>query len=161
MTSSMPLRAALVTALLVLPHPAAADPPRPVPVQTVRTVPTVHCHMAYSLRGWSVFYKRAKGTGVITCDNGQSARVRLSVHGGGLTFGKSEIVDGSGRFTDVRSIDELFGDYASAGAHGGAGRAGGAQAMSKGEVSLTLTGTGRGVDVGVDFSKFSIEPMVG
>ena len=30
------------------------------------------CRMTFDLKGWSVFYKRAKGTGVIRCDNGQN-----------------------------------------------------------------------------------------
>src|SRR5436190_14043293 len=34
--------------------------------------------------------------GMIHCDNGQKATVRLSVRGGGLTAGKTEIRDGMG-----------------------------------------------------------------
>ena len=44
----------------------------------------VECEMKFSMSGWSAFYKRADGTGHVTCDNGQSATVRLQARGGGL-----------------------------------------------------------------------------
>lgn len=117
------------------------------------------CRMTFNLKGWSVFYKTASGDGTITCDNGEKARVRIKATGGGITFGKSEIVGGTGKFTGARSITELFGSYAESEAHAGAGKSADAQAMTKGEVSLTLAGTGRGVDIGFAFGKFTIEKM--
>ena len=117
----------------------------------------VQCRMTFSLKGWSAFYKTAKGTGTITCDNGEKARVRLKATGGGLTFGKSEIVGGTGRFTGARNLEELLGSYVQSEAHAGAGKSADAQAMTKGEVSLTLVGKGRGVDIGFAFGKFTIE----
>ena len=33
------------------------------------------CHITYFLAGWSAGYSTASGSGTITCDNGQSARV--------------------------------------------------------------------------------------
>ena len=114
------------------------------------------CELTYNLKGWSAFYKTAKGEGTITCDNGQSADVVLRVRGGGVTFGKTEIVHGKGEISNVRSIDEIFGSYAAASAHAGAVKAADAQVMTKGEVSIALAGHGRGIDVGVDFSKFKI-----
>ena len=33
------------------------------------------CRLTYDLEGWSAFYKTSKGSGRITCSNGQSARV--------------------------------------------------------------------------------------
>jgi predicted Zn-dependent protease len=115
------------------------------------------CRMKYDLKGWSVFYKTAKGSGVITCENGQSMKVKLVAKGGGISFGKSEIVGGTGRFTEVRSIEELLGSYVQSEAHAGAGKSADAQALTKGEVSLSLAGTGRGVDVGFAFGKFTIQ----
>jgi hypothetical protein len=115
------------------------------------------CRMKYDLKGWSVFYKTAKGSGVITCDNGQSMKVRLEAKGGGISFGKSEIIGGTGRFTEVRGIEELLGSYVQSEAHAGAGKSADAQALTKGEVSLSLAGTGRGVDVGFAFGKFTIQ----
>jgi len=117
----------------------------------------VKCRMTFNLKGWSAFYKTAKGDGTISCDNGQKARVRIRATGGGITFGKSEIIGGNGRFSGARDIGELFGSYVQSEAHAGAGKSADAQAMTKGEVSLALKGTGRGVDIGFAFGKFTID----
>ena len=115
-----------------------------------------NCEMEFNLKGWSAFVKKAKGSGTVTCDNGESARVKIKVRGGGLTFGKSEILEGTAKISGVKDISEVFGSYASASAHAGAGPSAEATAMTKGEVSLALAGTGRGVDLGVAFSKFKL-----
>ena len=120
------------------------------------SAPKKDCDMTYSLKGWSAVYKTAKGEGTITCDNGQTAKVVISVHGGGATFGKTEIYNGKAEISGVHSIEDIFGSYAAASAHAGVAKAGEVQAMTKGTVSLALKGTGEGVDVGVDFSKFEI-----
>lgn len=115
------------------------------------------CKMKYSLAGWSAGYSTASGSGTIKCDNGQSARVSLRAKGGGLTAGKSKTVNGSGTFSEVADISELFGTYASAEAHAGAGGASAAQVVTKGTVSLAFSGTGKGIDLGVTFGEFVIE----
>jgi hypothetical protein len=117
------------------------------------------CHMKFSLTGWSAFYKTAEGSGTITCDNGQKARVKLTSKGGGITFGRSKIKDAVGTFTEVDSINELFGTYVQGEAHAGAGKSAKASAMTKGEVSLSIAGKGEGVDVGIAFGKFTIEKV--
>jgi len=117
----------------------------------------IDCQMKFTMSGWSIFYKRADGTGTITCNNGQSVAVKLSARGGGLTAGKSTIRNGVGEFSAVQSIDELFGSYAAAEAHAGAVKSSKAQAMTKGEVSLALSGTGEGWDLGIAFGKFTIK----
>ena len=116
------------------------------------------CHLAYDLEGWSVFYKRATGTGRITCDNGQSGNVRISAHGGGISFGTMEVVGGKGTFSGVRDIAELYGTYVEAAAHAGVGGSTDARAMTKGNVSLSLAGTGQGLNIGFGFGGFTIEP---
>ena len=116
-----------------------------------------NCKMSFSLKGWSAFYKTANGEGTITCSNGETANVTLKLKGGGLTFGKSEIIDGTGKFSEARSLDELLGKYAAAEAHAGAVKSTQAGVMTKGEISLALAGTGRGVDLGVAFSKLTIK----
>jgi hypothetical protein len=115
------------------------------------------CEMQFTLKGWSVFYKTAKGNGTITCDNGQKASVRIEAKGGGLTAGKSRVDDGHGKFSSVSNISELFGSYGAASAAAGAGKSGEAHAMTKGEVSLALSGHGTGFELGVSFSKFTIK----
>ena len=117
------------------------------------------CHMSFTMTGWSIFYKTADGSGTITCDNGQSAHVKLSLKGGGITFGRSKIKDATGTFTEVDGISELFGTYVQGEAHAGAGKSAKASAMTKGEVSLSMVGKGQGVDVGIAFGKFTIEKV--
>lgn len=118
----------------------------------------VKCHMTFDLKGWSAFYKTMHGSGNITCDNGQSAAVKIKTYEGGVTFGKSRIIDGKGSFSMVGDIKELYGSYASSGAHAGAVGSAAAQAMTKGDVSLALSGTGKGFDLGIAFGRFKIIP---
>lgn len=117
----------------------------------------IKCHLEFSLSGWSVFYKRAKGTGTITCNNGQKEPVEISAHGGGVTFGKSKITNGHGTFSSVGDINELYGSYASSEAHAGVVGSADAQAMTKGRISLALSGTGKGFDLGIAFGSFKIK----
>ena len=118
----------------------------------------IDCKLRFNLSGWSVFYKTAAGEGTITCDNGQRMAVRISAKGGGLSFGKSRIENGTGEFSGVDDIHDTLGSYATAEAHAGAVKSAKAQVMTKGEVSLALAGKGKGFDLGVAFGKFTIEP---
>ncbi|WP_425501765.1 hypothetical protein [Pseudoxanthomonas broegbernensis] len=127
------------------------------PVPDAQAAGDVDCKLHFNLSGWSAFYKTAKGTGTIRCDNGASLPVRISAKGGGVTFGKSKIEDGVGEFSGVANIRETLGTYAAAEAHAGAVKSSKAQVMTKGEVSLALAGTGKGWDLGVAFGNFVIE----
>ena len=118
---------------------------------------TITCKMTFSLAGWSAFYKTASGDGNVHCSNGQSMAVHITAKGGGLTFGKSKLTNGRGEFAGVHNIKDILGSYATAEAHAGASKSSGAQAMTKGEVSLAISGTGEGWDLGVAFGKFTIE----
>lgn len=142
----LPACAAMLAVLLLLPTAPA-------------TATESDCQMRFSMRGWSAFYKTSSGEGTVTCSNGQSMRVRLSARGGGVTFGRSSIEDGRGEFSGVRDISEVLGSYASAEAHAGAVRSAKGQVMTKGPVSLALSGTGRGWDLGVAFGRFAIERL--
>jgi hypothetical protein len=117
----------------------------------------VDCEMRFSTSGWSLFYKTARGTGTVTCNNGQRMDVRIRAKGGGLTVGKSSIEDGRAEFSGVYDIREVLGSYAAAEAHAGAVKSAKGSVMTKGEVSMALSGTGRGWDVGVAFGKFQIQ----
>jgi hypothetical protein len=117
----------------------------------------IDCEMRFELSSWSIFYKRSSGSGTITCNNGQRMAVTIEARGGGLSFGKSKISNGVGEFSGVNDIGELIGGYASAEAHAGAGRSAKGQVVTKGEVSLALSGTGKGWDVGVAFGSFVIK----
>lgn len=114
------------------------------------------CTMKFSMSGWSAFYKHSTGTGVIRCSNGQTMNVKIDAKGGGLTFGKSEIRDGVGKFSGVYDIRDLLGGYATGEANAAAGKAAKAQVVTKGPVSLALTGKGTGVELGVSFGSFII-----
>lgn len=126
-------------------------------VPAAQAVGNIDCELHYSLAGWSVIYKTASGTGTITCDNGARIPVKISVKGGGLTVGKSKITDGKGRFSGAYSVDDLIGSYAAVEAHAGADKSSSAQVVTKGDVSLALAGTGKGWDLGVAGSRFTIE----
>jgi len=117
----------------------------------------IACDISYNLSGWSLFYKTASGNGTIRCENGSTIPVTIKVRGGGLTVGKSKIVNGKGSFTGAYTVNDLLGTYAAVGAHAGAVRSSGAQVMTKGDISLALAGTGEGWDLGVDGTAFTIE----
>jgi hypothetical protein len=134
------------SALLVLPATASA-------------AASVKCELTFTMTGWSVFYKASDGTGTVKCSNGQSMNVKLTARGGGLTVGKSTIDDGHGEFSAVNDISELLGSYASAEAQAGADVSAKAQVVTKGDVSLALSGTGRGWDLGVAFGNFIISRL--
>ncbi len=115
------------------------------------------CKMTFQLAGWSVFYKTASGSGTVRCSNGQSLHVKLRAKGGGLTFGKTKISHGVGKFTGVSNVREVLGHYANAEAHAGAEKSAAAQVLTKGNVSLALSGKGEGWNLGVAFGAFIIE----
>lgn len=149
----MNMRTAALASLVL----AGATALSALPVQPARAAePMVRCELSYNLHGWSIIYKQAEGTGTVTCNNGQSARVKISVIGGGLTAGKYRIENGKGEISKVHGIDEVFGDYVQAGAEAGVVKSAHAQVLTKGTTSLALSGTGQGIDLGVSVGKFTI-----
>lgn len=115
------------------------------------------CNMTFNISGWSMFYKTSSGTGKVRCDNGQTMTVKLRTKGGGLTFGKTRVENGIGTFTGVNDIKEILGHYGTAEAHAGADKSASAQVVTKGDISLALSGKGRGWNLGVAFGAFIIE----
>ena len=118
---------------------------------------SVSCEMTFSMEGWSLIVSKAEGKGTVTCDNGQTAEVVIEVTGGGLTVGKTKIDKGTGKFSKVADISEIFGSYAQAEAQAGAVESASAQALTKAEVSLAITAEGRGWSIGVSGAKFEIK----
>ena len=135
------LRVALTLAALAVVAPAHAK---------------TDCEMRFSMHGWSVFYKQATGTGTVSCTNGQKMWVKVRAKGGGLTVGKSSIQGGLGKFSEVNRMEDVLGTYADAEAHAGATKSGSAQVLTNGEITLALSGSGKGWDVGIAFGKFVI-----
>jgi hypothetical protein len=115
-----------------------------------------NCTMRYDMSGGGAFYKHSTGTGEITCSNGQHLSVAIESKGGGLTFGHSDIKDGVGKFSPVSDIHDLIGGYATAEANSGSGETSKAQVVTKGSISLALTGKGTGHTLGVSFGSFII-----
>ena len=128
-----------------------------LPAPEARAAGKIDCQMRFSLSGWSVLYKTANGTGTIVCTNGHRMPVKIKIRGGGLSVGKSSIENGLAKFSEVRRIEDLLGGYVAGEAHAGAVKSSTAQAMTKGEVSMALSGVGQGWDLGVALSEFRIE----
>lgn len=149
LVSAAPLWVLLATAAVSIPTAWAGDEYAPK---------MTRCTMSFNIKGWSFVFKTSKGEGKITCENGQAADVKLRSMGGGFTLGKSQIIGGKAKFSRVRNISELFGTYAEATGHAGANVSGGASVLTKGEVSMVLSGSGSGVDIGVSLGGFRIEP---
>lgn len=115
------------------------------------------CTMTYKLSGWSLVYKQYDGIGHISCSNGQRAQVGLSSKSIGFTIGKSEI-EGTGVFSSVRNINEIYGNYAALEGHAGVTKSVDAQVLTSGEISLAISGKGRGVDIGVTLGALTVSP---
>jgi hypothetical protein len=116
----------------------------------------IDCEMSFTLKSWSALYKKSSGSGTIKCNNGQSMNVRLEARGGGLSVGKSSIKNGKGEFSGVENINELLGTYASSDAHAGAVKSAYGQVVIKEDVTLALTGTGKGWNLGIALGNFKI-----
>jgi|SRR5688572_14185106 len=116
----------------------------------------IDCKMTFTLKSWSALYKKSSGSGTIKCSNGQSMNVRLEARGGGLSVGKSSIKNGKGEFSGVENINELLGTYASSDAHAGAVKSAYGQVVIKEDVTLALTGTGKGWNLGIALGAFKI-----
>jgi len=125
------------------------------PVYSANTMTS--CTMTYKLSGWSLVYKQYDGVGHISCSNGQRAQVGLSSKSIGFTIGKSEI-EGTGVFSEVRNINEIYGHYVALEGHAGMTNSFDGQLLTAGEISLVLSGNGRGVDIGVTLGALTISP---
>ena len=123
--------------------------------QRARADEPLKCTLAFTMHGWSAIYKTASGRGTIHCSNGKSLHVLLEAKGGGLTVGKS-VESGRGEFSGVDALSELPGSYIAAEVQAGALKSAQAQVMTKGEVSLALSGKGRGWDLGISFGELKI-----
>lgn len=113
------------------------------------------CKLRFDLSSWSLIYKHVSGKGMVTCNNGQSMRVKLEARGGGLSVGSSRVYDGNGEFTALHSINEVPGTYADVNAHS-VFKSGDAQVLTKGVVSLAIAGVGHGLEMGITVGELTI-----
>ena len=114
------------------------------------------CSLTYNMKGWSAFYKTYKGTGTVRCPSGQSAQVNVSLKGGGFTFGASEIIDGKGRIRGVNKISDIYGGGFALGGHAGFIKSVEGRWVPKGSRTITLSGKGKGYDLGFSMGSFRI-----
>ena len=121
----------------------------------------LRCELKFSAKSLSAIYERVEGSGTVTCKDGSTLPVTISAKGLGLTAGKWKISDGKGRFTHVRTIDDVLGEYLTVSGNVGAGKSGTAQVLTKGTVSLALAGKGEGFNIGVAINDFKIMKAAG
>lgn len=126
-------------------------------VSPVAAQSLISCTMTYKLSGWSFVYKQYDGLGNISCSNGQRAQVALASKSIGFTLGKSEI-EGTGVFSEVRNLNEIYGSFVAFQGHAGATKSIDGQLLTRGEISLALSGKGRGIDIGVTLGALTISP---
>lgn len=124
-------------------------------MSTAQAADELDCKLHFELSSWSLIYKHVSGKGTVTCSNGQSMKVTLSANGGGLSVGSSRIDDGNGVFTSLRSIADIPGTYADVNANT-AIKAGNAQVLTKGNVSLAIAGVGHGIEMGISLGELTI-----
>jgi len=148
MRNTLVMTLALAAAALLGAHQAMAQDERA----------DLGCKLSFSLHGWSAVYSQAEGKGVVTCKDGSSLPVLISAKGGGITAGRTLVDNGTGKFTHVRTIDDVLGRYAQGEAHAGVMKSATAQLLTKGSVSLALAGHGEGIDLGVDVGEFTLKP---
>jgi len=118
----------------------------------------ISCSMNYKLSGWSFVVKQYDGSGNVTCSNGQRAQVKLTSRSIGFTIGQSDI-EGIGYFSELKDISEIYGVFVALEGHIGAVRSGHGQIMTRGVVSLAISGSGRGFDIGVTLGGLNISPI--
>ena len=114
------------------------------------------CDLTYNMKGWSAFYKAYDGTGTVTCPSGKSAKVNLSLKGGGFTFGASEIIDGKGKIRGVNDISDIYGGGFALGGHAGFNKSVEGRWIPRGARTVTLSGKGKGYDLGWSMGSFKI-----
>ena len=126
------------------------------PVAAAAADRDLSCDLTFTAKSWSAIYERVEGAGTVTCKDGSTMPVTISAKGLGITAGKWKINDGKGRFSHIDKINDVLGDYLSVSGNIGAGKSGTAQALTKGKVSLVLTGKGDGFDIGVAINDLKI-----
>jgi hypothetical protein len=106
------------------------------------------CSIKYTIKGWAAFYKTYKGTGTVTCPSGKSAKVNLSLKGGGFTFGAYEVTNGTGRVRGINKIEDIYGGSFMVDGDAGFGKSVEGRWAPRGARTVTLTGKGTGYNLG-------------
>ncbi len=117
------------------------------------------CSLKYTMKGWSAFYKTYQGSGTVRCPSGKSARVKLSLKGGGFTLGASHILNGTGTIHGIHKIEDIYGRSFALGGHAGFTQSVEARWIPKGDYTITLSGKGVGYDLGWSVGSFRISKL--
>jgi len=118
----------------------------------------LECTIRFQLSGWSALYERVDGTGIVACSDDTALPVFVQAPGAGFTVGKPRITNGTGRFTHVRQISDVFGTYAQGDLYAGIVKSGETGLLTNGKVSLGIAVKGEGNDLGIDMAGFTIRP---
>ena len=112
------------------------------------------CQLGFAIANWLVKHQRGTGVGTLRCSDSEIMVVRIKVKGRGITAGTHGTSGGHATFSRVRRIHDLLGSYVS-GARPDEADVAGAQRLSKGGVTVILTGR-EGWDRGVTFDTIEL-----
>ena len=115
-----------------------------------------NCTLKYTIKGWAAFYKTYQGTGTVSCRSGRSAKVNLSLKGGGFTFGAYEITDGKGVLRTINKMEDIYGGSFMIDGDAGFGNAVEGRWAPKGVRTVTLSGKGTGYNLGFSLGSLRI-----
>lgn len=114
------------------------------------------CRLTFSLTGWAALAQHADGTGTVFCADGASVPVLIGVMGRATTAGTYRIDNGKGRFTDVHSMEDVYGTYIHTEADAVEVESLDDDVLTNGEVSLVLAPVGGPVSLGASVDVFVI-----
>ncbi len=120
------------------------------------TVSAEDCSLSYTIKGWAAFYKTYTGTGTISCPSGKSAKVNLSLKGGGFTFGAYNVTEGKGVIRGIEKIEDVYMTSFMMDGDAGFGKSIEGRWAPKGARMMTFTGKGTGYNLGWALGSVSI-----
>ncbi|GFO72434.1 hypothetical protein BJAS_P2673 [Bathymodiolus japonicus methanotrophic gill symbiont] len=115
------------------------------------------CDLKYTMKGWAAFYKTYQGIGTVTCPSGKSAKVKLSLKGGGFTFGAYEVTDGKGKIRGVTKIDDIYGSSFMMDGDAGFIKSVEGRWAPRSSRTVTFSGKGKGYDLGWSLGALNIQ----
>lgn len=71
----------------------------------------LECKITFKIKIHAELQETGKGTGAITCDNGETTPVVIKTAGSWIAVHKSRWVEGEGTFSKVDDLQKLFGGY--------------------------------------------------
>lgn len=118
------------------------------------------CTLRFTARQWSPLRGAVTGTGMLMCTDGSAVPVIVDASGPGITAERWNITDGWGVFDHVTRMEDALGRYTAIEGDIGVSAAGTVQTLTKGKLSLGLSGKGKGFVAGIAIRNFSISRAV-